>query len=144
LLDFLIARGMKPKRYIGIEGVEEFAKAAEVKEFDNLRIVRADFVREPRRMDAARADIIFCSGALNTIQKDEFYLVLQNAFAAAGRALVFNFLSSPLLAGVSYLYWQEKRDVLKFARTLSSRVEVKEGYIEGDCTAALWKDDRGD
>lgn len=138
-LDFLVSRGMKPKRYVGIEGVEELAKAAEAKPFDNARIVRADFVREPKRINV-NADIIFCSGALNTIQKDEFYLVLNNAFAAATRALVFNFLSSPLLAGVSYLYWQEKRDVLKFARTLTNRVEAKEGYIEGDCTMSLWKE----
>src|SRR5690348_6202788 len=59
LLDFLIARGMKPKRFVGIEGVEEFASAAEAKQLDNARIVRADFVREPRRMNV-NADIVFC------------------------------------------------------------------------------------
>jgi hypothetical protein len=76
---------------------------------------------------------------LNTIEPDDFYRTLGNAFAAAGRALVFNFLCSPLLAGVNYLRWHERRDVLKFARSLTGHVEKHEGYIEGDCTVAMRK-----
>lgn len=83
--------------------------------------------------------MIYCSGALNTIDPPEFYLALRHAFAAAGQALVFNFLSSPLLAGVNYLRWHERRDVVRFAKTLSHDVEKHEGYIDGDCTVAIRK-----
>ena len=137
--DFLVKRNVKPRRYVGIEGVRELAEAAEKKNPPDARVIHADFVREPRRMHV-NADIIYCSGALNTIEADEFYATLRHAFAAAGSTLVFNFLSSSLLAGVNYLHWHNKREVMQFARTLTPHVEKLEGYIEGDCTIALRKD----
>jgi SAM-dependent methyltransferase len=138
-LEFLITRQARPRKYVGLEGVRALAAAAEDKQLPNARIIVADFVREPRRL-RVNADVIYCSGALNTIDADDFYATLKNAFAAAKRALVFNFLSSPLLAGVNYLRWHDKRDVLKFARTLTPHVEKHEGYIDGDCTIALRKE----
>ena len=137
-LDFLVTRGTPPKKYFGIEGVRELAEAAENKNVDNSRIVIADFVREPRRMQVG-ADLIYCSGALNTIETDDFYLTIRNAFAAAKRAFVFNFLSSSLLAGTNYLRWHHPRAVLKFCRSLSEDITRHEGYIEGDCTIAMKK-----
>src|SRR3954470_1357999 len=77
-LDFLIARGTLPKKYFGLEGVRELANAAEDKQLPHARIVVADFVREPRRL-RVNADVIYCSGALNTIEPDDFYLTIQNA-----------------------------------------------------------------
>jgi hypothetical protein len=141
-LDFLIARGTTPKKYIGLEGVRELACVAEQKRIPGSRILIADFVREPRRMQVG-ADLIFCSGALNTIEPDDFHSTIKNAFDSARRALVFNFLSSDLLAGTNYLRWHETRDVLKFCRSLSPTVDQHEGYIEGDCTIALRKDAGG-
>ena len=139
LYDFLIARNMKPRRYVGIDGVCELALAAEKKTIENGRIIVADFVREPKRL-AVNADIVFCSGALNTIEGDDFYLTIKNAFAAAKKSVVFNFLSSSILAGVNYLFWHSERQVMRFARTLTPNVEKRDGYIEGDCTIALYKE----
>ena len=141
-LHFLVARGTPPRKYVGLEGVRELAEAAENRRLENARIVVADFVREPKRMQVG-ADVIFCSGALNTIEPSEFYQTIRNAFAAAKRAFVFNFLSSSMLAGTNYLRWHERRDVIKFCRTLTEHVEKHEGYIEGDCTIAM-RQDRGD
>lgn len=141
-LDFLIARGTPPRKYIGLEGVRELAEAAENKKLPDSRIVIADFVREPRRMQVG-AEVIYCSGALNTVEPTDFYLTIRNAFAAARRALVFNFLSSSLLAGTNYLRWHNPREVLTFCRTLSGDITRHEGYIDGDCTIAMRKE-RGD
>src|SRR4051812_17661654 len=66
LLDFLISHGNAPARYVGIEGVDALAREAEKQ--PAAKIIRADFVRSPRRIYDARADVIFCSGALNTIE----------------------------------------------------------------------------
>jgi phospholipid N-methyltransferase len=138
-LDFLIARGMKPSRYIGLEGVPELASAAREKRHPHARIIRADFVHEPDRMRVG-ADVVYCSGAFNTIEPGSFYRTLEHAFNAARQALVFNFLSSSLLAGVSYLHWHARREVMNFAQALSPNVEKLEGYIEGDCTIAMRKE----
>ena len=137
LLDFLINRGTPPKKYIGLEGVRELAEAAENKNANGIaRIIIADFVREPRRMQVS-ADVIYCSGALNTIETDDFYATIRNAFTAAKRALVFNFLSSSLLAGTNYLRWHNPREVIKFCRTMTEDITRHEGYIEGDCTIEM-------
>jgi hypothetical protein len=102
-------------------------------------VVRADFVGEPWRIRQADADIIYCSGALNTIDADEFHEAIRNAHAAARRTLVFNFLSSPMLAGEKFLRWHHRRDVLAFARSLGGKVEALDDYLEGDCTIAIYK-----
>jgi SAM-dependent methyltransferase len=143
LLDFMTQRNQRPRRYVGLEGVRALADAARAKALPvDTRIILADFVREPRRMHV-NADVIYCSGALNTIEADEFYQAIHNAFAAAKLALVFNFLNSDLLAGVTYLHWHKRGDVLKFARSLADEVEVDDTYIDGDCTISMRKDPVG-
>lgn len=138
-LDFLLARDLRPRQYIGLEGVPELASAAKDKQHPHARILRADFVHEPQRM-RVDADIIYCSGALNTIGGDSFFQTIEHAFDAARKALVFNFLSSDLLAGVSYLHWHERRKVMRFARALTTNCRKLEDYIEGDCTIAMYKE----
>jgi hypothetical protein len=138
LLDFLIRRGVQPRSYVGIEGVAELAEAAKCKRPAGAEIVVADFVADPSCLNVD-ADIVYCSGALNTIAGDDFYHAIADAFATSRRAFVFNFLSSPLLAGATYLFWHRRLDVLRFARSLRASVQVIEDYIEGDCTIALRK-----
>ena len=139
LLEFMIARDATPERYVGIEGVRELADAASDKQMPGSRVIVADFVREPKRMQIG-ADVIYCSGALNTLAHAEFYSAIANAFRATNEALVFNFLASPMLAGANYLYWHGTSEVMRFARTLTREVKKAEGYLAGDCTIALWKD----
>jgi phospholipid N-methyltransferase len=142
LLDYFFDRGVAPQRYIGIEAVEELAHAAARKDYDNARIIRGDFLQDPRRIEIG-ADVILCSGSLNTLEPDDFYHVLHRAFAAARRAVVFNFLCSPLLAAAPFLRWHHLGDVKSFARTLTSHVTMRDDYIPGDCTLALWKEQAG-
>jgi hypothetical protein len=143
LVDYLVMRGAAPVRYVGLEGVGELAEAARRRRKHpataQYSIVHADFVAEPWRVREAEADIVYCSGALNTIEETDFYSAIRNGFDAARRSLVFNFLSSPLLAGETYLRWHYRRDVLSFARSLSRAVELIEDYLEGDCTIAIRK-----
>lgn len=135
LLDHMVHRRMTPVSYVGIEAVPELAQRASAK---NARIIVADFVVQPDHL-RVDADVIYCSGALNTLENDDFHRTIADAFEAAGRALVFNFLASPMLAAAPYLRWRDKRDVVRFARTLSPMVESREGYLTGDCTIAIRK-----
>ena len=85
------------------------------------------------------ADVVIFSGSLNTADDSAFYPTLRRAFDATAEALVFNFLSSPLLAAAGYLSWRRREDVLAFARDLAPDVSVLEDYLEGDCTVAVTK-----
>ena len=140
LLDFLLDRGVPPADYTGIEAVEALAAAAEAKRrrTGDVRIIRADFVREPLRLFVA-ADVAVFSGSLNTLEDDAFYGTVRRAFDAAAEAVVFNFLSSSYLAGADYLRWRRPADVVAFASQLSSDVESLNDYLPGDTTIAIRK-----
>ena len=140
LLDFLLARGIRPADYIGIEAVDELAAAAEAKRLPRATILRADFVAEPIRLFVG-ADVVVFSGSLNTADDAVFYDTLARAWDATAETLVFNFLCSPLLAGRDYLYWRHAEDVKRFARRLSKDVSMLDEYLPGDMTLRLCKED---
>jgi len=137
-LAYLIETGIFPASYVGIEGVEDLAAAAEAKGLPDATIVRADFVREPVRLFVS-ADVVAFSGSLNTLRDEEFYSTIRLAYDAAGEALAFNFLCSDFLAGREYLFWRRREDVLKFAGDFCADVRIKDDYLRGDCTACLLK-----
>ncbi len=138
LLDHLLRQGVKPSEYLGIEAVEPLASAAETRGLPACRIVRADFVRDPRALFTGSEIVIF-SGSLNTLDDSEFYATLRHAFHAAGEALVFNFLSSDRLAGKAYLFWRDPSDVAEFLNSLGGTVRHSNEYMVGDCTLAVGK-----
>jgi SAM-dependent methyltransferase len=141
LLDFLNRRGVVLAEYLGIEAVPDLASAAEAKALRSplpARIIRGDFVREPARLFVG-ADVVVFSGSLNTADDATFYGTLLRAYDAAAETLVFNFLSTPMLAGAEYLSWRARGDVVSFANSLGGEVRVLEDYLPGDCTIAVVK-----
>ena len=138
LIGHLLERNVRPADYIGLEAVETLARAAEERRYPNARIIRGDFVTDPARLFVA-ADAIIFSGSLNTMDAGTFYLTLRRAYDAATEAVVFNFLSSPALAGKQYLTWHRAEAVLAFARELARDLRVLSDYLPGDCTVAMLK-----
>jgi SAM-dependent methyltransferase len=138
LLGFLLDRNIHPADYIGLEAVESLADAAEARAYPNSRILRADFVQEPARLFVG-ADVIVFSGSLNTMDESAFYETLRRAYDATAGAVVFNFLSSPALAGKEYLIWHRPEKVEAFARRVADEVRILDDYIQGDCTIAMEK-----
>ena len=141
LLDHLDRAGIAVADYTGIEAVDALAAAAERKQRPGVRVRRGDFVREPVRLFVG-AEVLAFSGSLNTADDAAFYGTLRRAFDATAWALVFNFLSSPDLAGASHLHWRPRHDVERFVRTFDPvEVRVLADYLDGDCTMAVLKPD---
>lgn len=141
LLDFLIQREETPQEYIGIEGVPELAAAAErvrPPAGPTLRIVRGDFVADPRLLFTA-SDLIVLSGSLNTAKDVAFFETVRRCYDATAHRFLFNFLSSSYLAGASHLYWRDPGQVEKFCRGICPRVRRIDGYLQGDTTFLLEK-----
>jgi SAM-dependent methyltransferase len=137
-MDFLRSREIEVADYTGLEAVDALAAAAEAKAYPNSRILRSDFVREPARLFIG-ADIVVFSGSLNTMDEGVFYETLRRAYDATAEAVVFNFLSSPGLAGKAYLTWHHRERVEAFARRIANRVQVLDDYLQGDCTIGMMK-----
>ncbi len=138
LLAHLIERGVRPAGYVGIEAVDALADAADARRLPRATILRADFVAEPVRLFVG-ADVVVFSGSLNTADDPAFYSTLARAFDAAAEAVVFNFLSSPQLAGQSHLYWRRPEDVTRFARGMSQDMTSLSDYLPGDMTVRISK-----
>ncbi len=139
-LRFLLALGVRPAEYLGIEAVPalaaEAARCAPEPGDPRVTIIQADFLREPKRLFVG-ADVTVISGSLNTVPDADFYTTISRAFEASTEALVFNFLDSPVLAGREYLHWRSPNDVLAFAKGLTSDVRMENTYMEGDGTMVL-------
>ena len=136
LLDFLLARGITPEHYTGLEGVKVLADAAAKRKRRDSLIVHGDFIAEPHRLFTA-ADVVLFSGSLNTLEPAVFYRVLQAACEAAVEEVVFNFLCSPILAGAKYLHWHHTQTVRRFLEKFGGDVKVIDDYIDGDCTMCV-------
>lgn len=139
LLEYLASRHIQAADYIGIEAVPELLEAARPKQSRTRRIIAADFVENPASLFVG-ADLVIISGALNTLDTPAFYPTIRRAFDAAGEAMVFNFLDSPLLAAASYLTWHKREEVLEFAFRLAPDVRVLADYLDGDSTIAVHKE----
>jgi hypothetical protein len=139
MLEYMFNRQRYPLSYTGVEAVEELALAAERKNLPNCKIIVGDFVEHPKLL-CVGADVLFYSGSLNTMDDATFYSSIQAGFEAANRAIVFNFLSSPFLAGSSHLAWHAPEEVIEFAKGLSARVKLHDRYMRGDATVAIFKD----
>jgi SAM-dependent methyltransferase len=136
LLGRLLELGIVPAHYTGLEMIPATARAARRRKYERCEIVRGDFVREPEKLRRG-ADVVVFSGSLNTLSRPQLYLTLRAAWEAAGEALVFNFLSSPLWCGEDWLTWHRRQTVLSFCRSLGGQPRFEEGYLEGDCTVAM-------
>lgn len=138
LLGFLKRNQIEFSDYTGLEAVDVLAEAAAVHQFPNARIIIGDFVSDPLKLFVG-ADVIVFSGSLNTLPADAFYAALSHAYDAAGEAVIFNFLSSPALAGQDYLVWHDPQRVLSFVNRLCCDVRTLADYLHGDCTVAMVK-----
>ncbi|MBW8878654.1 MAG: class I SAM-dependent methyltransferase [Acidobacteria bacterium] len=136
LLGHLLERGIVPAHYTGLEMIPATVRAARRKRYERCEIMAADFVREPEKL-AVGADVVIFSGSLNTLSRPRFYRTLRAAWAAAGRSLVFNFLSSQFWCGEDWLYWHRRQSVLAFCRSLGGEPRFDDSYLEGDCTIVV-------
>ena len=133
--DYLLAVGDRPDHYTGIEAVPDLAMIAAGKKYPDYLILQADFIVQPARLFTGAEVIVVC-GALNTLGDDLFFEVLNNVAHTGTDELIFNFLSSPYLAGRNYLHWRRPEVVEKFCSNLGA-VEILEDYLEGDCTVRI-------
>ena len=139
LLEYIYKTRRCPRSYIGVEAVETLAFAASRKQLPGCNIILGDFVRDPSLLEA-NADVLFYSGSLNTMDTPAFFKCIQEGFAAAEKAIVFNFLCSPFLAGSSHLHWHSAGEVAQFAHQFSDRVKLFDQYMRGDATVVIWKE----
>jgi len=135
--------------YVGLEGIDDLVSAAAARGFDKARFVRADFVDDAKAFmghfpDGADPDVIVFSGSLNTLKEKRARAVLDRAWNATGRALVFNFLSKRNGQSKPKDPTPARRfdplAMLDWALERSPSVRFRQDYLDGhDATIAMTK-----
>ncbi len=90
---FMLERGIDFEHYIGIDALAEVIEYARGRDLPRCEFHCADVLDDPRPMMHAGAEVVCISGTLNTMSQDQALALLEQAWAAAGRTLIFNFLS---------------------------------------------------
>jgi SAM-dependent methyltransferase len=129
LYRFLEEHDDKPERYIGIDVVEPMVEAARAR--IGCTILLLDVLTDPM----PQADYYVCSGAMNTLTRDETRTFIERCFAASTVGFIFNLLCG---RDTSHSYnLCLPADVREWTSHLDAEVQIVEGYLHGDFTAML-------
>lgn len=124
---YLAEQGDLPAQYIGLEMVEPLMRQAR----PGAHVEHCNVLTDP----LPSADYYVCSGAMNNLTREETDRFIHRCLQAASRGFVFNLLKGrPRHSMFNYFLPQEIRAL---GEGIGARVEIVEGYLENDFTAAF-------
>lgn len=126
---FLAREGELPKCYIGLDALEHMVKVARERTGEDIRLVDALADELPT------ADYYLCSGAMNTLTREETFRFIERCFAASRRGFVFNLLRGA--DNSSVFNYRHPDEIAAWAEQAGAEVSFREGYLHGDFSAAL-------
>lgn len=129
LFRYLEVRRDLPGTYIGIDVVEPMVEIARQRTGEEVLLL--DALCDP----LPRADYYLCSGAMNTLTREETRLFIERCLAVSRVGFVFN-----LLRGEddceTFSYWQPA-EIESLAQGLGADCVIETGYLYQDFSAAL-------
>jgi len=126
---YLVTNGDRPGQYLGIDVVEPMVDTARAR--TGCTILLRDILEDP----LPEADYYLCSGAMNTLTREETQRFIARCFAAARHGLIFNLLRGPDSSETFNECLPE--DVRDWTQGLDAEVEIADDYWSGDFTTAL-------
>ena len=145
---YLSEREIPYERYVGLDAMGGVVEEAGKRGVPRAKFVRSDFVAHPEDYAHAASphepQVITFSGSLNTLEIGHAQRVLDDAFDAAGEAVVFNFLSTHYVHSHRAKTGPAKRfdpiEMLRWALGRSVDVRFRQDYLDGhDATIAVFK-----
>lgn len=126
---FLEDRGERPGRYVGLDVVEPMVEAARQR-------IRAEILLLDVLQDTLPpADYYVCSGAMNTLTREETQTFIERCFMAARQGFLFNLL---LGRDASHSYnLCTPSEVRAWTSHLEAEMAVADDYLPDDFTVAL-------
>ena len=110
---------------------EPMVKEAQVRTGGGGKIIQRDILCQTLPM----ADWYVASGSMNLLTRLETRLFIQRCFEKSRKGFVFNLLQGKERDG-TFNYWLP-HEISVFCQTLGAKVQIKEGYMEGDFTVVL-------
>jgi SAM-dependent methyltransferase len=129
LMLYLARNGDQPAHYLGVDTLEAMVKIA--RERTGAEIRQLDALADP----LPEADYYLCSGAMNTLTKDETFCFIKRCFTASRQGFVFNLLRG---ADDSEVFnCRQPAEIATLGAQLGAEVRFREGYLHGDFSVAL-------
>ena len=126
---YLKEKNNLPKAYTGLDLCEPMVKEAKLR--TSCKILQRDILKQT----IPQADWYIASGSMNLLSRMETQIFIQRCFEKSRKGFVFNLLCGKEQEG-EFSYWMP-HDILELCKPLSVRVQIKEGYMEGDFTIVL-------
>ena len=131
---YLKEKNNLPKTYVGLDLCEPMVKEAKVR--TGCKIVQRDILSQT----LPAADWYVASGSMNLLTRQETRLFIQRCFAKSRKGFVFNLLYGKEHVGSGharvYSCWLP-HEIMEICRPLGIKVQIKEGYMDGDFTVVL-------
>lgn len=132
---FLEKLDMLPENYIGIDFIDEMCSIAMQK--TGQEILLANICKDC----LPTQDYYICSGALNTLNKFDSFLFIQNCYLTSKKGFIFNVLYGDKQSQ-TYNY-MTKEQITQIAQELHvDEVIYETGYLDDDITVAFLKKNR--
>lgn len=129
------------RRFVGIDGLEDVVAFARGRGLPDSRFEAGDFVRDPGLLATDSPEIVCFSGTLNTMDPGTATSVLDGAWAAAGEAVIFNFLSDRAGPGAPPQEYPARRlplmSLLDWALAQTPSVRMRQDYFAHGHDATL-------
>jgi len=146
----LLDEGIHYERFIAMDAMAEMTELVRGRGVPRLEGVTHDFAGDARGFEPFRdVDVIVFSGSLNTFEQPHAMRVLDQAWAAAGEAMLFNFLTTRCPAarrgddtGPAHRF--DPLALLDWALGQTPLVRFRQDYLGGhDATIAMRREPSG-
>jgi len=126
--NYLMDEELKPKDYIGIDCEQKMIDIA-AKRYPKVNFILKNVLEN----ELPIADYYICSGAMNILEVNEFYLFILNCYEKCDKGFVFNFLKKDSYTKVY------KEEILTLCHKISNNVKSKDNYLDNDFSIFISK-----
>lgn len=129
---FLDNQNMTPKRYVGIDCIQDFIDIAKQRLPDTTFTCR-DILKD----ELVYADWYVASGSLNILNSFDTWMFLEKMLAYSKVGVVFNILEGEKKS--KNFNYQKKEDIIKFAKNKGYKIRIVEDYLPNDISVEIRK-----
>ena len=127
-INYLNENQIKINSYLGVD-CEGFMINLCNKKHSSYEFKRVNILKD----NIPNYDYLICSGALNILTEVEFYDAIEKCFNASKKGFAFNFLTKDSFVRL------QKNEIIDFCKNLTKNIEIKDTYLENDCSILLKK-----
>lgn len=130
---FLQQKGSLPRKYVGYDMLHEALFVA--KKRTKQQCVYKDILND----ELERADFYVASGSMNILNRSETFVFIRRCYEASQKGFIFNLLRGEEKEGHFNYFLPE--EIEEHVSDFVYDVQMYEGYMEGDFTVFLKKED---